>query len=337
LEDEMEKLGTLAIISQLLGAAAGVASGNAGAGAAIGLGGVHLAERTFLRYSRTQESSADQAGVSFLEGAGLSARGMMEFLDILAGQDALVSSRQDPYVRTHPLTRDRVLFVEHHVANSRFSGRPMPPGFEERHRRMVAKLDGFLDPPQSTLRKYRADDPSVAARYARAIAYYRAPDLDRALPLVDGLIAAEPGNAYFAELKGQMLFENGRVAEAEPHYRRAVELLPHVPLLRTELAHVQIELNRPELLDSTIDNLTQALRVDRFDSLAWRLAATAYGRKGEMGLSSWALAEHNILIGQPRLARALAERAMRQLKHGSPAWLRAQDIATQPLPRRGDR
>ena len=84
-------------------------------------------------------------------------------------------------------------------------------------------------------------------------------------------------------------------------------------------------------------SLTEALRVDRFDSLAWRLAATAYGRKGEMGLSSWALAEHNILIGQPRLARALAERAMRQLKHGSPAWLRAQDIATQPLPRRGDR
>lgn len=332
MEDEMEKLGTLAIVSQLLGVAAGVASGNAGAASAIGLGGVQVAERKFLHYSRTQESSADQAGVSFLDSAGLSSRGLMEFLNILAGQDALISSRQDPYLRTHPLTRDRVVFVEHHVDRSPFANRPMPPGFEEMHRRMVAKLDGFLEPPQNTLRKYREDDRSVAARYARAIAYYRISDLDHALPLVDGLIAAEPDNAYFAELKGQMLFENGRVAEAEPHYRRAVELLPNVPLLRTELAHVQIELNRPELLDAAIESLKEALRVDRFDSLAWRLSATAYGRKGEMGLSSWALAEYNTLIGQPRIARALAERAMRQLKTGSPAWIRAQDIATQPLP-----
>lgn len=337
MEDEMEKLGTLAIISQLLGVAAGAASGNAGAGAAIGLGGMQVAERSFLHYSRTQESSADQAGVTFLDNAGLSSRGMLQFLEILSGQDALISSRQDPYLLTHPLTRDRVVFVEHHVASSSLTNKPMPPGFEEMHHRMVAKLDGFLDPPEAVLRKYGEDDRSVAARYARAVAYYRIPDLDRALPLIDGLIAEEPRNAYFAELKGQMLFENGKLADAEPNYRRAVELLPNVPLLRTELAHVQIEMNRPELLDSTIASLNEALRVDRFDSLAWRLAATAYGRKGDMGLSNWALAEHNILIGQPRAAKALAERAMKQLKPGSPAWLRAQDIASQPLPRNGRR
>lgn len=337
MEDEMEKLGTLAMISQLLGVAAGAASGNAGAGAAIGLGGMQVAERTFLHYSRTQESSADQAGVSFLDNAGLSSRGMQEFLEILSGQEALISSRQDPYLLTHPLTRDRVAFVEHHVAGSRLANKPMPSGFEEMHRRMVAKLDGFLDAPETTLRKYHEDDRSTAARYARAIAYYRIPDLERALPLIDGLIVEEPKNAYFAELKGQILFENGRLAEAEPNYRRAVELLPDVPMLRTELAHVQIEMNRPELLDSTIASLNEALRVDRFDALAWRLAATAYGRKGEMGMSSWALAEHNLLTGQPRAAKALAERAMKLLKPGSPGWLRAQDIASQAVPRNSRR
>ena len=332
LENAFERAGTAAIIAQLLGVAVGALSGQADAAAAIGLGGAHVAERSLLQFSRTQESAADQAAINFLDSAGLSSRGLLEFFNILAGQEVLHASRQDAYVRTHPLTRDRMLFVENQVARASARSKPMPPDFEQRHKRMVAKLDGFLDPPATTLRRYREDDRSVTARYARAIAYYRIPDLAKALPLIDSLIREEPKNPFFEELKGQMLFENGRLEEAMPHYRRAVELRPNVPLLRTELAHVQIELNRPDLLDSTIANLNEALRVDRFDSLAWRLAATAYGRKGEMGLSSWALAEHNVLIGRHRDAKALAERAMRKLKTGSPAWLRAQDIATQPLP-----
>ena len=87
------------------------------------------AERTLLQFSRTQESSADQAGVNFLDSAGLSSRGMAEFLNILAGQDMLSTARQDAYVRTHPLTRDRVLFVENHVARSPLSDKAMPAGF----------------------------------------------------------------------------------------------------------------------------------------------------------------------------------------------------------------
>jgi predicted Zn-dependent protease len=334
LDSAVEAASTAALISQLLGIAVGALAGNSGAAAAVGLGGAQIAERSLLKFSRTQESSADQAGITFLDHAGLSSRGLMEFLNVLSGQDALNSSRQDAYVQTHPLTRDRVLFVENHVAHSPLSNRPIPANFARMHRRMVAKLDGFLEPPSATMRRYRADDRSVAARYARAVAFYRLPDLDNALPLIDGLIAEEPGNPYFAELKGQMLFENGRLEEALPNYERAVKLLPGSSLLRTELAHVQLELNRPELLDNTIANLKEALRVDRFDSLAWQLAATAYGRKGEMGLSSLALAERNILIGRARDARKLAERAMRLLKRGEPAWLRAQDIATQPLPDR---
>jgi predicted Zn-dependent protease len=50
---------------------------------------------------------------------------------------------------------------------------------------------------------------SVSARYGRAIAYYRIPELKKALDLIDGLIQQEPNNPYFHELKGQMLFENG--------------------------------------------------------------------------------------------------------------------------------
>jgi predicted Zn-dependent protease len=55
----------------------------------------------------------------------------------------------------------------------------------------------------------------------------------------------------------------------------------------------------------------------------------AYGRKDELGMSAWALAEYNMLIGRRKDAQGLAERASRLLKRGEPAWLRAQDILHQ--------
>lgn len=329
LKGQLKQAGNRALLSQIFGAAVGILSGNPGAAVAAAAGGLQVTERTLLRFSRTQESSADHAAVRFLDRTRQSSRGLLEFLDILSGQELLQTNRQDPYVRTHPLTQNRIAFVRNHVARSPWSAQPVAPAFAAMYRRMVAKLDGFLQSPAVTLRRYKADDGSVPARYARAIAFYRRPNLAKALPLIDGLIAEFPNDPYFHELKGQMLFENGRIAEAVPDYQAAVRLLPDAPQLRTGLAHAQIELNRADLLPDAINNLRRALAADRRYVLAWRLSATAYGRAGKMGLSAWSLAEYNFLIGRRKDARVQAARALHLLKEGSPAWLRADDIARE--------
>jgi len=331
----MEQAGTAALVTQLLGVAVAVLTGQAGAAAAVGSGGQHVAERSLLSFSRGVEQAADQAGVNFLDGAGFSSRGMLEFLDILSGQDLLRSDRQDAYVQTHPLTRDRIVFVQHHVAKSPNSGRAAPERFAQLHRRMVAKLDAFIDPPVKTLQRYSEDDKSLEARYARAIALYRYADLDEANRLTDALIREHPKDPYFHELKGQMLFENGRFEPALAAYGEAVRLLPHAPLLRTSLAHVQLETRRPELVDEALNHAKEALRVDPFVPMAWRLAGMAHDHKGEQGLAAWSLAEYNLLIGRSAQAAALAKRAMRLLKQGEPAWIRAQDILTHTENKKG--
>jgi len=48
----------------------------------------------------------------------LSSRGLLAFLEILSGQESLATANQDPYVRSHPLTRDRIEFLEGQVAHS---------------------------------------------------------------------------------------------------------------------------------------------------------------------------------------------------------------------------
>ncbi|HLO76411.1 MAG TPA: M48 family metalloprotease, partial [Magnetospirillum sp.] len=298
IQDAVGNASTEALLGILAGAALGAASGRGDLGAAVMMGSQEAAMRNLMSFSRTQEGSADQAGLSFLEATGQSSKGLLEFFEILGDQELLVSARQDPYVRTHPLTRDRVSNVREFVGKSRYSNTPSRPEFVEMHRRMRAKLFAFLEPPVRTFQRYRENDNSIDARYARAIAAYRKPDLDTALPLIDGLIAERPDDPYFRELKGQMLFENGRGAEALAPYRKAVGLLPGNALLRVGLAQVEVEQEDPALLDDAKANLNKALQAEPDNHGGWRLLAIAHGRLGEDGMAAYAMAEQTLLEGK---------------------------------------
>ena len=329
LQSSLRDASTKALIAQLVGIAVGVLAREPGAAVVIGSGGAHIATRSLLRFSRSQEQSADQAGIRLLDRTGQSARGLLEFLRYLSQQELLSSARQDRYLLTHPMSRDRVLFMENHVARSPNSNRPFSAEIHRMQKRMIAKLNGFLDPPATTLNRYKADDRSIEARYARAVAQYRIPDMVNALKTIDGLIAEAPRDPYFRELKGQMLFENGRLEEALPEWLAAVNLLPDSALLRVSLAQVQIELERTDLLAPALSHLKHAFRTGSDSALAWRLLATVHGRLGQRGLLALSLAEYNLRIGRRKDAQGQASRAMRILKRSSPAWLRAQDILNQ--------
>ncbi len=49
-----------------------------------------VAERAFMQYSITQEASADHAAMTFLDASGQSARGLLEFFQILQGEEMLL-------------------------------------------------------------------------------------------------------------------------------------------------------------------------------------------------------------------------------------------------------
>ncbi|MBX9633805.1 MAG: M48 family metalloprotease, partial [Magnetospirillum sp.] len=127
LNDAVSSASTEALMSMLLGAALGAASGRGDVGAAVMMGGQEVAMRNLMAFSRTQEGSADQAGLSFLDSTQQTAKGLVEFFEILGDQELLVAARQDPYVRTHPLTRDRVSNIREHVARSKWSNTPIRP------------------------------------------------------------------------------------------------------------------------------------------------------------------------------------------------------------------
>jgi predicted Zn-dependent protease len=215
--------------------------------------------------------------------------------------------------------------VNNFVASSRFSNAPTPPAFVEMHKRMKAKLLGYLDPAR-TFQVYKESDNSLESRYARAIAYSRRPDYPKAFALMDSLIAEWPNDGYFIEAKAQMALESGKAAEALPLYQRATELLPNEPLIRIDLARIQVDQDAPESYRAAIENLKLAQRSEPDNGEIWRLLSIAYGRDNQLGMASLAMAERALLQRNRTDARGLAERAERLLPSGSAAWLRAQDI-----------
>ncbi len=316
------------IIAMVLGGVAAAASQNSGAAAGGILAGQDMAERSILNYTRTMEASADAAALKFLDRTHQSARGLLEFFGILQQQQQVLFGQPNPYLINHPLTTERIAAVQEHVDQSPYSNIPDRPDWVIRHKRMVAKLIGFIWPMPRVLQAYPESDRSVYGRYARAIAYYRVGLLQRAIPLIDGLIAEQPQDPYFQELKGQMLYENGRGAEALAYYQKAMAFAPDEPLLSMELAQVQIEQNDPSLIKPAIAELRQSLQMEPDNGDAWHYLGMAYGRDGQMGMAALALAEAAAANDHPKRARDQANQAMGLLPVGSPAWLRAQDIVT---------
>jgi predicted Zn-dependent protease len=335
-KEEMRNASAEAILGTILAVAAGAASGNAGVAAGGAAGGAQIAERSFLSFSRSQEASADSAGMSFLDRAGISARGMMEFFHKLVGQEMLPKDRQDEYVRTHPLTQDRIDAVQQHVDASPLKDAKLADKFTTMHERMKAKLLGFIQ-PETALLRYSDNDPRLPARYARAIALYRTGKPDRAIALTEGLIKQEPENPFFYELKAQIQFENGRIDEAIANYKKATDLLPDSSLLQQSYGHALLESKdqgKDETrLDLAIQHLLESNRLEDRTPLTWRFLASAWGRKAEMtkdihfeAMATYALAEEAAAQGKDKTAGQLADRAMKGLPKGSTYWLRAQDL-----------
>ncbi len=325
--DALERASYESIIGTLLGIGAAIATGDGGAAAALSAGGSSIAQRRFLAHSRVQESSADQAALTLMEKAKMNPTGLATFMETLKSDQYVPETQQSEYVRTHPLTGNRIEALMRRIEKSKYKDKPYNNKWIEQHARMKAKLVGFITPRQIAW-VYDDRDQSIPAAYARAIAAYRLDQVDNALKQMDALLMKEPNNPYFLELKGQMLVDFGRVAQAVPYYKKALKIMPNAPLFRIALGHALIESGgeRAEPLKQAIENLQRALKSEPRSSRIHRLLATAYGRLKQHDRAKIHLAEEALLQRRFRYARQHAEGVLSRAKEGGILWLKAKDI-----------
>jgi len=333
--DEMMRAGLKPMILTMgLGILAALA-GSPDGGAALIANSQYAGALGALGYSREQESRADQAGAGFLEATGQSGRGLVEFFDNFRYQEVFDQARRFAYFRSHPLSSERIEVLRSRVERQPHYSAVDTPEDLAQHEVMKAKLEGFLN-PQVALMKYKETDASFPARYARAIAYYQMKDPDRALKLIDALIVDNPDNPYLWELKGQILFEFNRIAQAEEPQRKSVQLKPDAALLRVNLGQTLINLNDPAKVEEGVKELKRSLLNEPDNTVAWRLLAQAYDKQKKDGEARLATAEQYFSLGAVREARVFAMRARELLPKNTPDWRRATDIVLASRPSNQD-
>jgi predicted Zn-dependent protease len=315
------------LLSLLLGAAA-MAAGGGEAGAGIMAAGQHAAMNKFLAFNRVQESSADQAGASYLNKAGITGKGSLSFFKKLQNQEFRYAIPQtDDYPRTHPLSGDRIQALEQVYRSVPSWDSPPDAKLEQRFQRVKAKLAGFSDDPKRTLIKFPESDKTVPARYARAYAWHKSAYPERANAEVDALLQSSPRDPYFLELKGQILLESGKPREALDSLRQAITLAPNQPLISALFGHALISTEEKGNFEEAKKVLRSAIVRDNTNPFAWYQLGIVYDREGDVARASLATAERYNLENKPQLALANAEQAMLGIPMGSPDWVRAQDIA----------
>ena len=316
----------ITILSLVLGAAA-IAAGAPDAGMGIIMAGQRAAMGNFFAFTRAQESSSDLAGASYLSKAGFSGKGSLDFFKKLQNQEyRLAVYAKDSYDRTHPLSSERINALTEIYQKDPAWNRATDPATEARFQRVKAKLLGYVN-SKNAVTYYPESDQSIPAHYARAYAYHLGAYPDKALSEADALLARQPDDPFFLELKGQILLESGRPNDAIPVLRHSVRVAPDQPMIAVMLGHALIATENEKNFAEAKQVLKAAVNRDNDNPFAWMQLGIVYDREGDRSRAALATAERNNLEGKPKLAMVSARTAMAGIPSGTPDYLRAQDIA----------
>jgi predicted Zn-dependent protease len=304
-----------------------------GAGTGVMLGGNDILMRSLLSERRSQESAADQAGLKYLDATRQSGKGMLQTFETFAQQEYVSSTYQDPFVRSHPVAAERLAQLRENVAKSPYVDVKDPPQLQLRHDMMRAKIMGYLDRPQAVYNAYPASDNSLPARYARAIVRNCSGKCADAIAEVDALIREKPDNPYFWELKGNLLYWNGKYPDSIPPLRKALQLAGGAEgLMLAGLAQSLLATEDPAVVDEAIGLLRRAIVLDDEYATTHHQLAKALYKKGLYPQADLAAAQAHFVEGNVKQAQIFAKRALAKLPRGSPEWIRAEDIVNYKAP-----
>jgi predicted Zn-dependent protease len=317
------------LLSYLLGIGA-IAAGAPDAGTAILMGGNQTAQRIYLKFTRNQEEAADQYAIEFLDKMRYPANGLIELLSFFKSEMSPYKNQIDEYLLSHPVSQKRIDVIKARTADKNFSNKEINQKLQTAMNRVLIKLEAFIDNPDALLQKYQNQN-SLEANYIKSVALFKKGKVDESLSLLDPIISKNPRDGFLFELKGQILFESGRIQDSIIAYNQAVKLLPEndnaVIKVALGLAILSLKTDDKDLMKLAIKHLEDAKKYEKENPLLFKQLANGYSRIGDEGRSLLALAEFNFLISDNKKCQKYARDAKEKLKKSDKAeLLRADDL-----------
>lgn len=341
LREQLARAQTMAVIASVLGAGAAVAGSLTGSrslgqgGMGLFAGGPELARRSVLSYQRTEEATADRAAITYLERTGQSARGMLATFERFSRDMSLAGAKPDPYQLSHPTPRERIANLDELVRTSKFADRKDPAALQLRHDLARAKIAAYTQGHSAAMRLFRDDPRGLPALYADAIGTFLAGNGTAAVKKIDALVRAQPGNAYFQEMRGEILMRVGKPGDAGKAFAKAMSLdKSRSGIIQVAYGNALLQTGKPEDIRKATVELQSGLTRAKEYAAGYRYLAQAHAQLGDIAQADLATAEGHFYSANYKDAKIFAARAQQKLQRGSPGWLRAQDIINYRQPGR---
>jgi beta-barrel assembly-enhancing protease len=307
-----------ALLLAILAARAGGSSGGDLAQAAI-LGGQAAAIQQQLNFSRDAEREADRVGFVTLNNAGFDVHGLEGFFGRLQQGSRLYEGTAPAYLRTHPLTVERISDMQNRSRNVRVKQRPDSLDFLLVRARLrvlqETSVQGWRDQLDyfNGQLKNRTTTSDVAAYYGAAlaalklnrpeVAYENAQSARRATPKPSAILDKIVSETRFAAAKSAE--ERSQAIEA------ARETAARYPLSTVAVANYIDLLNKSSQHQQAINTLREQVAIARTQPSYYALLGRSYEALGKKSLQHQAIGEMYSLLGVKQAALQQMELARR--------------------------
>ena len=263
-----------------------------------------------LNFTRENEREADRVGLQVLEGSGFDTRGMASFFERLQRGTRLYETGAPAYLRTHPLTYERIADIQNRIQSTPYRQVTDSPEFLL----LRAKLQADLGSPRDAVasmetnlreRKYASE---MAQRYGLAAALLRAGDAAAAAKQIAPLRKQFPPHPIIETLGGQVLFANDQQKAALELYRQAIRSFPQHRALVYGYADALMSTGQDQ---DALAFLSSYLQTQRADPRLYDLQARAYAGLGRRLPQHRAQAEAFVLRGNLVAAIDQLQRAVK--------------------------
>lgn len=228
-----------------------------------------------LNFTRDNEREADRVGLQILDQAGFDPRGMAGFFERLQRATRVYESGAPSYLRTHPLTFERIADMQNRTEAMGY--RQVPDSLE--FQLIRAKLRAQLDAPRDAVaffeqslaeRKFLSE---AASRYGLVASLMRARNYTRARAELESLRKLAPANPIVDTLACEFGYEANGPEKALPCFREALKTYPSYRALVYDYADTLLRTNRPK---ETLRFVEVRLQVIANDYRLYLLQARAY-------------------------------------------------------------
>jgi beta-barrel assembly-enhancing protease len=243
-----------------------------------------------LDYTREHEREADRVGLGILDSAGFDVRAMPAFFNTLQRGTRFVEGTAPSFLRTHPLTSERIADVSNRVQNMTYHQVVDSLEFylvRAKIRAMQSFPQTAVDEFEDNIKQHRFAN-EVAEHYGLAYAYLRKHDLDNATKQLQWLKAQTPPHPFFENLGADIEVARHQPKKAEAIYAQALTKFPTHRALIYGAAENYLVSNQP---DQVILLINKKLPLFPEDANFYDLLARAYTVKGKVLLMHQAQAE----------------------------------------------